>query len=309
MGLVIGAILGAGLHLGIQTPGLVMYRFRWSPILGLDTPGVRQVLRLMGPRVLTVIFVQVCFLVRDNLASRLAEGSVSVLTYGWMLQQVPETLIGTAIGTAMLPALAELAARDDVQRFQGAVDRATRVLIGLTLPIAAVLAAGIGPLLQTLFKFDPAETPILLWTTRAFLVGLVGHSLLEVAARSFYARQDARTPLIASGINMLAFIVLGILLFRPLGPAGIALSDALAWTGQASALLFILGRRLKKPVRPGGALARAVLAGLLGAGVTLAVQAVGAGLGPLVASVVAMGAGALAALPVILPEIKLLFRL
>jgi putative peptidoglycan lipid II flippase len=226
-----------------------------------------------------------------------------------MLQQVPETLIGTAIGTAMLPALAELAAREDVQRFQGAVDRATRVLIGLTLPVAAVVAAGVGPLLQILFKFDAVGTPILLWTTRAFLVGLVGHSLLEVAARSFYARQDARTPLIASGINMLSFIVLGILLFRPLGPAGIALSDALAWTGQAAALLYILGRRLKKPIRPGGSLARAALAGLLGAGVTLAVQAVSAGLGPLVGSVVAMGAGALAALPVILPEIKLLFRL
>jgi putative peptidoglycan lipid II flippase len=308
-GLVAGAILGAGLHLGIQIPGLLMYRFRWIPSLGLDTPGVRKVLRLMGPRVLTVLFVQVCFLVRDNLASRLAEGSVTVLTYGWMLQQVPETLIGTAIGTAMLPALAELAAREDVQSFQGAVDRAARVLIGLTLPIAAIMAAGIGPLLQVVFKFDAAGTPILLWTTRAFLVGLVGHSLLEVATRSFYARQDARTPLIASGINMLAFIVLGILLFRPLGPAGIALSDALSWTGQAAALLFILGRRLKKPIRPGGALTRAALAGLLGAGVTLAVQAVGAGFGPLAASVAGMGAGALAALLVILPEIKLLFRL
>jgi putative peptidoglycan lipid II flippase len=308
-GLVIGVILGASLHLGIQIPGLIMCHFHWSPGFGLNTPGVAQVLRLMGPRVLTVFFVQLVFLVRDNLASRLAEGSVTALSYSWMLQQLPETLIGTAIGTAMLPALSELAARKDDRSFHGAIDRAVRVLVGLTLPVAAVMSVGLGSVLSVVFDFGVDGTQVLLWTTRAFLVGLVGHSLLEVAVRSFYARQDAITPLIASGINMVSFVVLSILLYRPLGPAGIALSDALSWTGQAVGLLFILGRRLGKPMFPGGTVARAAIAGLLGAAVTLFAQSMFASFGPLLSGMIGMGLGILAAVPMIFPEIKLLFRL
>lgn len=312
-GLVYGVILGAGLHLAIQVPGLLIHRFRWSPGLGLNTPGVHQVLRLMGPRVLTVFFVQVIFLVRDNLASRLAEGSVTALSYGWMLQQVPETLIGTAIGTAMLPALSQLAARSETAPYREAIERAARVLIGINLPAAVILAAGLGPLLGGVFHFGPEGTQLLLWTTRAFLAGLVGHCLMEVAARSFYARQDARTPLIAAGINLMAFIVISLTFYRPLGAAGIALSDSICWTGQAVGLLFFLGRRVDQPVgwpfRSSGPILRAAAGALLGAAGTLTVQAFLAPAGWLVSGTVGLGAGVLVAVPVILPEIKLLFRL
>ncbi len=106
-GAVYGVILGAVLHLLIQVPGLIRYGFRWRPGLALGSPGVRQVLRLLGPRVVTMACLQWFFLVRDNLASRLGEGAVTGLNYGWFLMQVPETLIGTALAIAILPTLAE----------------------------------------------------------------------------------------------------------------------------------------------------------------------------------------------------------
>jgi putative peptidoglycan lipid II flippase len=308
-GLVTGVIIGAFLHLAVQVPGLVMHRFHWSLGLGLDTPGVRQVLRLMGPRVLTVFFVQIVFIVRDNLASRLAEGSVTALSYGWMLQQVPETLIGTAIGTAMLPALSALAAREEVEAFRAAVERAGRVLLGVTLPVAAVLSAGLGPVLGAVFDFGEPGTAVLLWTTRAFLLGLAGHSLMEVAARSFYARQDARIPLLAAGINLACFIVLAVLLYRPLGPAGIALSDAICWTAQAVGLVVVLGLRLKQPIHFGNALPRIALSAFVGGGATLLVQALTSSQSWLVSGGLGLAAGAAAAVPFLFAELKLLFRL
>jgi putative peptidoglycan lipid II flippase len=110
-GLVYGVILGAAMHLGIQIPGLFRYHFRWIPAIGLRHPGVRQVLALMGPRLITMLFIQLIFLGRDNLASRLETGAVSALTYGWFIMQVPETLIGTALATVLLPTLSEQIAR------------------------------------------------------------------------------------------------------------------------------------------------------------------------------------------------------
>jgi putative peptidoglycan lipid II flippase len=89
-GLVYGVIIGALLHLGIQVPGLIKYRFHWVPRIGIHNPAVQKVLRLLIPRLGTMMLIQLIFIIRDNLASRLAEGSVTALTYGWMVQQVPE---------------------------------------------------------------------------------------------------------------------------------------------------------------------------------------------------------------------------
>ncbi|HJS28929.1 MAG TPA: lipid II flippase MurJ, partial [Anaerolineales bacterium] len=70
-GLVFGVILGALLHLGIQVPGLILYKFQWTPKINLHNPGVRQVLALLGPRLLTMLFIQWYFVFRDNLASQM----------------------------------------------------------------------------------------------------------------------------------------------------------------------------------------------------------------------------------------------
>ncbi len=134
-GLVYGVIIGALLHLAIQIPGLVKYHFNWTASLNLRDAAVVKVVRLMGPRLLTMFFIQLIFLIRDNLASRLAEGAVTSLTYGWMIQQVPETLIGTAIGTALLPTLSEHFTREDKQAFSETIEKAFKVLLALTLPI------------------------------------------------------------------------------------------------------------------------------------------------------------------------------
>lgn len=309
-GLVYGVILGALLHLLVQVPALIHFQFHWIPSLGLKTEPVRKVLRLMIPRLVTMSFIQAIFLVRDNLASRLAQGSVTALTYGWMVQQVPETLIGTAIGTAMLPALSEMVAREQRDEFHQTIERAVRVLVSVTLPAAAVMGVGLGPVLAVVFKFGPEGTQTLLWATRGFLLGLTGHSLMEVASRSFYARQDARTPMIAGAINLGVYVLLGLMLYRPLGVGGISLTDAIAFSSQAVILLVILARKTAKPVQLGDSFVRASLAAVLGGGVTLLVGYLPfIQRQPLVGGLVALAAGAAAALPLIWKELRLLLKL
>ncbi len=88
-GLVYGVIIGAALHLLIQVPGLLKYKFKWSPVIRMNDESLRKVFRLMGPRLVSMVFIQLIFMARDNLASRLAVGSVTALSYGWWIQQVP----------------------------------------------------------------------------------------------------------------------------------------------------------------------------------------------------------------------------
>lgn len=309
-GLVFGVIIGAALHLAIQIPGLIKYRFHWTSGLGLKEIEVQKVLKLLGPRLLTMFFIQLIFIIRDNLASRLAAGAVTSLTYGWMLQQVPETLIGTAIGTAMLPTLSEYFAADQKEKFKETVQKAVRVLTALTLPVAAVMAVGLRPLMGLAFDFGTEGTTLLAWVTAAFLLGLMGHSLKEVGARSFYARQNALIPLFTAGINVVLYILVGSLLYRPLGAPGIALTDSLVFTLEALLLLILLGKFIKSPIkldhswlRAAGSLCTAALVtwGLL----SLLEPRTSA----LISGTVPMILGMVAALPWIWKELKLLVNL
>jgi putative peptidoglycan lipid II flippase len=307
-GLTYGTIVGALLFLAVQLPGLVRYRFRWAPRIDLHNPGLRHVLRLMGPRVATMFFIYMALIyIPDNLASSLPEGSVTALVYGWLIMQVPETLIGTAIGTVLLPTVSEQVVRGEGERFARSINYGLRAILALTLPAAVLLWLGVRPLVGV-FGFDAAGTDMVVWTARAYLLGLVGHSLLEVAARGHYARQDALTPLWASVLMAVIFTLLAVLLSQPFGAPGIALANTIAFTGEGLLLLYLLNRRLAGILRLGNTLLRVGLASL---GVGVLVYALIA-LVPLPALVVAVGSltlGALLVLPFIWPEVKLLINL
>ena len=309
-GLVYGTILGAVLHLSIQVPGLLRYGFHWTPGFGLSTEPVRKVLRLMGPRLGTMLMIQLTFLVRDNLASRLGEGSVSALTLGYMIVQVPETLIGTAIGTALLPTLSELASGQDQEAFRTTIQRALQVILAITLPVAMVLGAGLQPLLAAAFRLGPDQTSMLVWTMRGFLLGLAGECILEVVSRSFYARQDALTPLITSGVQLLVFTAVGISLFQVVGVAGISMAVSIAITVQALILLAVLNRRLIQRLSAGTTLWRALGAAAVGGSVVLLLaQLPIADAQPLLIGMAALAVGGAFALFPIWKEVRLLFRL
>ncbi len=247
-GLVTGVIIGALLHLAIQIPGLIRLKFRWAPVIALQDAAVRNVLRIMGPRVLSVFFVQLIFIVRDNLASRLATGAVTALSYGYMFQQLPETLIGTVIGTAILPSLSTFAAEQDQKAYEETIQKSCRLSVAFSLGSAVIIGIGLGPLVQFAFGMSAAESGFLMWTLRGFLVGLAGHCLLEVVNRAFYAQQEALIPLLGTAINLLLYIGIGALLFRRLDAPGISLTDSIAFTIQAVFLLWCLRQPLQRRV-------------------------------------------------------------
>ncbi len=309
-GLVYGVIFGAALHLLIQVPGLIKYRFRWTPKIDFKDPAFRKVLRLMGPRLVSMAFIQLIFLARDNLASRLPVGSVTALSYGWWIQQVPETLIGTAIATALLPTLSEHIAAKDQGAFRGTIERALRVMIALSLPIAVILSLGSLSLIQFAFGFSLEESRLILWATRGYLAGLLGHSIVELGVRSFYAKQNAWVPMAISGLGLIIYIGFAVLFMAPLGAGGISLANAISYSIQGLLLFVLLNRGLSREIKVGGTLIRSLLSAI-GAGlcIWLIIFVLPLSLSPLLLSMGGMIlAGAIGAIP-IWREIKLLVKL
>ena len=309
-GLVYGVILGAVLHLGIQIPGLIKYQFKWTPSINLKDEGVRTVLKIIGPRLVTMLGIQLVFIARDNFASRLGVGAVTALTYGWMIMQVPETLLGTAIATAILPTISEYAAVEDWKKFRETIERAIRVMIALTLPAAAILAAGLLPLVRVAFGFDVDGTKLLTWTARAYLLTLAGYAVQEVLSRAFYARKEALIPLWTIFVRFGVYLVGGILVlnvFPHLSAVGLALAE-LAVVVEAGLMLFIMNSRLPRRVTATSSLLRGLLAALVG-GVVAYLLAVYLPGGAALTAIIGMLVGLLAALPIVWREVRLLFNL
>jgi len=239
-GFAYGTVFGAALHLLSQVPGLVRYSFRWTPRLTVRHPGVQQVLRLMGPRVLTVAAFSAIFILNDNFASGFPEGSISALAFGWLLMQVPQTLIGTAGGIVLLPTLSEFVAQGKSGEVRALIRRAVMVMTALTMPITVVAWLAL-PFVTPLVFDERAELVTL--AGQMYLVGLVGHTLKEVTARAFYAHQDAVTPLTTVLLNLAAFVLLALLLMPGLGFAALALANSLSFTLEVCVMLMLLHRR------------------------------------------------------------------
>jgi putative peptidoglycan lipid II flippase len=310
-GLVYGVIIGAAMHLLIQLPMLFKLGFRWTPSLDLHHTGLIEALKLMAPRLITMGGIQIIVLARDNLASRLDQvGAVTSLTYGWMIMQVPETILGTAIATAMLPAISELAARGDWAGFRSTIERALRVLIALTVPIAAVMAAGLAPLVRGVFGFDETTSALITWTTRVYLLTLAGYTIHEITVRAFYARKEPMVPLYAVALRITLFLgigYIGLTFFSEIGAPIIAFAE-MAVLIEAIVLLSWLSKRLHEPIRVGGAVIKGFLAAFIGGIIAYAVAVYLPG-GAIVTALAGMIAGGVIALAIVWSEAKQLLKL
>ncbi len=307
-GMVYGVILGACLHLLIQVPGLIRYQFHWRPAIDVRSADIQRVLILLGPRVLTMGCIQAYFVARDNFASRFDTVGVGALNLGWTIQQVPETIIGSAIAVAILPSLATFIDQGRTRDFVQTVNRALKIMLALSLPAAILLAMGVRPLAQSFFGYDAHRLDLLTVCTWAFLAGLVGDTWLEVAVRSYYANLDTRTPLIAAALQVSAFIALSLVLSGWIGLAGIPLAAALTFTTQALVLLTLQNRRFPGLLQVRGTLIRAIAgasaAGIVGGATTWALGGAG-----VVATLAGLVTGGAASVPFIWRELRLLMNL
>lgn len=244
-GLAWGTVLAAFLHLGIQVPALLKYRIGYTPQLALRLDGVREIIRLMGPRVVMLGAVQVADLIIIRITSGLPDGSTSAYFYAFALMQIPETLFGTAIAIVLFPTMAEQFNAGNIEALKRTATTGLSIIWSLTIPSAVAIVFLGQPLIVLLLEggaFDAAATTLVFSVLLFFSVRIVSEATLEIVARLFYAQHDTRTPMTGYLLWLLIQGVLAYVLVGPLGISGLALASTIAFTFLAG-LLFILNRR------------------------------------------------------------------
>ncbi|GJM40566.1 MAG: putative lipid II flippase MurJ [Ardenticatenaceae bacterium] len=252
IGLAWGTVIGGVLHILIQLPALIKYRIGYRPALQWHLSGVGEIVRLMGPRIVTLGTVQLADLFIIRLTSGLPSGSTSGYFYGYALMQLPETLFGTAIALVIFPTLAELFNSGQVQEMRKTAVNALSIIWTLTIPAAALMVLLGEPAIAFLLEgdiFDADSTRLVYSVLLAFSVRLVTEATLEIVARLFYAQHDTRTPMFAYLGWLVINVALAYAFVSSLGVVGLALASTIAFT-LLSAALFWLNKLDIRPLLP-----------------------------------------------------------
>ena len=209
-GLAIGTVIGGALQLFVQIPALFKIGFRFRPDFHWSDPGVKQILRLMGPAVLAAGSVQINVMINTMFASKLADGSIFQLGIAFRLMQLPLGIFGVAIGTVTLPVLARSAAAKNTEEFRTILAKGIRLAMLLTLPATVGLMFLAEPILSVLYqhgKFDAQQTALAAAALQSYAIGLSAYACMKVLAPAFYAIDKRRTPMFVSfgaiGLNLL----------------------------------------------------------------------------------------------------------
>ncbi|HEY8177778.1 MAG TPA: murein biosynthesis integral membrane protein MurJ [Candidatus Limnocylindria bacterium] len=266
-GLAVGVAIGSLAHLVIQLPALGKVGQRYDLTIGLGHPGVRKVAFLMGPRMLGLAAGQLNFIVSTILASGLPEGSVTAYNYAFQLSQIPVGVLGVSVAVALFPTLSRDAALGKVGEIRRQVSTSLRVLIFIAAPLTAAMIVLAQPITSVFFQyglFSEQSAELTAGALAFFAIGLMGHIVVHVLTRAFYAMQDTRTPVLWAIIAVAINVPLMAWLVGPMGIEGLALALSISASLEVIGLLWALHRRIESI--EGAAVLRSAMRSAVGAG-------------------------------------------
>jgi len=121
------------------------------------------------------------------------------------------------------------------------------MMLMLNVPATIGLIVLAHPIVELLLErnmFTPQDTAATAAALIFYSPGLLGYSAVKIASPSFYSMGDSRTPATVSVLSIGVNLALNIMLVRVMGYRGLALGTAIAAMFNASALLYLLSRRL-----------------------------------------------------------------
>jgi putative peptidoglycan lipid II flippase len=252
LGMAWGVVIGGALQLGFQVPSLIREGFAFSPAWDFSHPGLRTILRLMGPAILGNASVQINVFINSNFATGLTDaqghvlnGPVTWLNAAFRFMQLPLGLFGVAIASATLPSISRSAAANNMDEFRHTIQHALSLVMLLTIPSAVGLAVLGKSMIGVVYqhgRFNSIATTETALALSCYAVGLTGYSAVKILAPAFYALNNARTPMYVSLTSVAVNYLTAYTLIHKfhLGAAGLALSTSIVALVNFAILLLLL---------------------------------------------------------------------
>jgi putative peptidoglycan lipid II flippase len=265
IGLIIALLVGRGtsdvetvryMAIAVLLSGIAQFALCWVAVrrAGVKlhfgrprvTPAVKELIILILPATAAAGVYQISQLFYGYFSTLLGEGALTKLSYADRLNQLPLSIIGTALGVAILPAISQAIARNEDAEAADVQARAFDLSMLLTLPATLALAVGAVPIIGALFQGGEYTMEAALTTGNilAILVtGLPAYVLVKVLTPAFYARKDVKTPVLIAVTVLVLSIPANFLLIPEIGIYSLAtVTSAGAWVNFAALFVILYAR-------------------------------------------------------------------
>lgn len=246
----VGVIFGSILHVLVQLPST--FRLGYFPRIHFrfKHKGVRQMLKLMPPRTLSLALVQIERIVSLNLASALSAGSFTIFNFARQVYVLPISLFGVSLGQAAFPTLSEAALDKDQTRFAETMSKTIlQIFFFCFLTTVLMLILRI-PIVRIVFgaKNFPWDATLLTGKALAiFSLSIAPQAAVQLLTRAFYAKKDTNTPLIINIITLIIFVITSYLFTNTLSLNVIGMSLALTLSNTLNFAILYLVIRTRIP--------------------------------------------------------------
>ena len=243
-GLAWGVVLGSFFHFAVQLPIVKKLGFNYKFILDLKDIGARKIIKMMVPRTLTLVTVQLNLIVITVIASTLSEGSLTAFNFANNLQSFPLGLFAISFAIASFPTLSALS--ENKKEFARNLTTTTKQILFLIIPVSVLLLILRAQIVRTIYgegKIGWEETIILLDAVAFFSISLFAQSVIPLFSRAFWALHDAKTPFLTSLASVIINIVLAFYLSAQYGIIGLVGAFSISTIINALLLYYLINKK------------------------------------------------------------------
>ncbi|MCK5491075.1 MAG: murein biosynthesis integral membrane protein MurJ [Candidatus Pacebacteria bacterium] len=243
-GLAWGVVLGSFFHFAVQFPIVKRLGFSYKFILDLKDSGARKIIKMMIPRTLTLVTVQLNLIVITIIASTLQEGSLSAFNIANNLQSFPLGLFAISFAIASFPTLSALS--ENKKEFAKSLTTTTKQILFFIIPVSILLIILRAQIVRTIFgtgEIGWNETTMLLDAVAFFSISLFAQGVIPLFSRAFWALHDAKTPFITSLTSVIINIILAFYLSGQYGFIGLIAAFSISSIVNALLLYYLINKK------------------------------------------------------------------
>jgi putative peptidoglycan lipid II flippase len=246
IGLGLGVIIGAVLHLVIQSTAAFATGFYWQPILDIRNESVKKISRLFIPKIFGMDNGQISLLISSSVGSILSSGSISVFNLANNLQAVPIGIFAISISVTAFPLFSENFSNNNEEKFSENLLNSMVKILFFLIPISLLILVLRAHIVRLAFgsgEFDWQDTILTFRTMGVFCLSIFAQGLSPLLARAFYARQNTIIPVILNLFSMALNAILAYFLGKTYGVVGIAVAFSIS--AVFNCLCLFIGIRIK----------------------------------------------------------------
>lgn len=249
IGLAYGVVLGAFMHMVIQIPSVLAFGYRYRLHFNLQHPALQRMAVLMLPRIMGIGVFQINVVISTAIATTLGAGSVAVLNYADNLYSLPISIFGISFAVAIFPFLAEKYSLNQIGEFKDDFVNTLRQILFFIIPTTMIFWLLRAQFVRLIYGYGEFAAD---WDATRFTVsvlafltfGMVAGAVIPLLARSFYALQDTKTPLLTSCVALVVNVSLALWLVNYLSVVGLAAALSASALVNMVLLLWLFAKRL-----------------------------------------------------------------